>query len=246
MRSLLPDEFKFQNPGPDAFVTVAPKELAELQWLGGRGYRLYSIYIHGIKYVAGDGIVYNGTYIPVLWEDLADPIISGREELGYPKVFADLDILRTGTSYTLEGSWKATKFCTFELRGLENAENKPTKKIAPPEAGIDDGLLLYRYVPSVGQPGIADAEYPVFVPTAEEARGQATTTLRSFTAEPSEATFTWILAEPSALPTLHHIVARLAKIPVLEIVACGLMEKKGGGDLSSAKRIETRQPVSKL
>ncbi|CAH0056346.1 unnamed protein product [Clonostachys solani] len=246
VKTLLPDVFTFQEPTKDAFMTLAPKELANLEWLGGRGYRLYSLYIHGVRYAAADGTTYNGTYIPVLWEDLADPIISGREELGYPKLFADLDITQTVTSYDAKASWKGTTFSTFKLNGLREIREESPWRLAPKEAGIDDGTLLYRYVPAVGQPGTADAEYPVFIPAAEEAKRQAVTLLRRFSAPPTQSIFSWHQGDSRLLPTLHHIVQQIGHIRPLEIVAAGVVEKKGMGDLSSARRIDKGAAVSKL
>ena len=247
IRSLLPEIFSFQESGNDAFVTIAPKELGNLEWLGGRGYRLLSVYIHGVRYVASDGRVYDGTYLPVVWEDLADPIVSGREELGYPKIFASLDIDRTETSYTSTASWMGTTFCHFELKNLKPASPQAESDVVtnirsgvlPKLAARDGNLLLFRYIPAVGLPGMADAEYPVFVSADDEARLQKVITRQTFTAHPSEATFHWITSGARELPTLHHIVKRLADIPVLEVVACGLTEKRGGGDLSSARRIDS-------
>ncbi len=40
------------------------------------------------------------------------------------------------------------------------------------------------------------------------------------------------------LPTLHHIVSRLAEIPVFEIVEANIVEADGVGDLLGARRIE--------
>ncbi|VUC25024.1 unnamed protein product [Clonostachys rosea] len=229
VKRLLPDVFTFQEPTRDAFVTLAPKELFNLEWLGGRGYRLYSLYIHGVKYEAADGTTYNGTYIPVLWEDLADPIISGREELGYPKLFADLHITRTETSYAARASWKGTEFSAFQLNSLREIREDIPWRLAPNDAGIDD---------AVGQPGTADAEYPVFIPAAEEADRQAVTLLRRFSAPPEQSKLSWHQRDSRFLPTLHHIVQQIGHIRPLEIVAAGVVEKRGIGDLSSARRID--------
>lgn len=234
--NLLPKNFTFQMPGPDAYVTIAPKRLDKLEWLGGRGYNLYSYYIHGIKYISENGNSYNGTFLPVLWEDMADPIISGREELGFPKLFAELDIQHTANSFSMRASWQGTEFSQFLLQNLkELTDDGGVPRLSPKEAGTDDGILLYRYIPSIGRPGYADTEYPVFVSFAEEGKIQQATVVRRFTA--STGKFNWIPSTWENLPTLNHIIIQLLKVQNLEILRCGLIEKEGVPDFSSVTRI---------
>ncbi|KAI1137553.1 hypothetical protein F5Y05DRAFT_387582 [Hypoxylon sp. FL0543] len=237
--SLLPPGFSFQDTSPsdqDAYVTVAPKSLDNLEWLGFRGYNLFSFYIHGVQYVSPSGAIHKGTFLPVLWEDLADPIISGREELGYPKLFADISISEKQGSYHTSVSWKGSCFADFSVENLRKAEG-PAPTMAPAEAGTDEGLLLYRYMPTTGRPGVAEVEYPVFVPYAEERKVQQVSTVRRFVGSTGEVK--WYPLDWQRLPTLHHIVKRLAEIPITSVVACGLTEKVGGSDLSSARNANT-------
>ncbi|KAI2775744.1 hypothetical protein F4815DRAFT_496528 [Daldinia loculata] len=242
--SLLPPTFSFQKPGPEAYVSVTAKHLNNLEWLAGRGYNLLSVYIHGVQYTTEeDGRAYRGTYLPVLWENMADPIISGREELGFPKLYADLNISQTESTYSMMASWEGSKFAEFSLRGLRTEEDRDgmgSRRLAPPEAGVDEGILLWRYMPSTGRPGQADVEYPVFVLHAEEAKKQQARVIKRLTA--GEGEFKWYPLDWQALPTLHRIVARLERIQTLNPVACGLVEKVGGGDLSSARRVGSEQP----
>ncbi|KAI1409829.1 hypothetical protein F5Y13DRAFT_169017 [Hypoxylon sp. FL1857] len=235
LTSLLPPGFSFQEApasGQDAYVTVAPKTLDNLEWLGFRGYNLFSFYIHGVQYVTPKGVIHQGTFLPVLWEDLADPIISGREELGYPKLFADISISETQGSYHMSASWKGSCFADFDLEYLRETEGSAAP-LAPAEAGIDNGLLLYRYMPTTGKPGVAEVDYAVFVPYSEERKNQQVSTVRRFVG--STGKVEWYPLDWQRLPTLHHIVKRLAEIPITSIVACGLTEKVGGSDLSSAR-----------
>lgn len=250
LQPLLPEYFAFQKPGIDAFVTIAPKELLHLDWLGDRGYSLYSIFIHDVRYTAPSGRVYDATYLPVLWENFADPIVSGREELGFPKIYADLVIKRTETTYSVEASWKGTVFSRFDLGNLRETTHNTliatAESMLPSGGRRDPNLLLHRYIPAVGRPGEADADYPVYVSAEAEAKTQKVTTLRSFVADSCDASVSWICSAPSDLPTLHHIIGRLATIPVREIVSCGVTEKKGGADLSTALRVDGKERSSKL
>ncbi|KAI8964130.1 hypothetical protein F5Y11DRAFT_118879 [Daldinia sp. FL1419] len=238
LKSLLPPAFSFQKPGPEAYVSITPKRLDNLEWLAGRGYNLLSVYIHGVQYTTEGRKAYRGSYLPVLWENMADPIISGREELGFPKLYADLNISQTESTYTMIASWEGSSFAEFrlgDLRAEEDRDGMGSRRLAPPEAGVDEGVLLWRYMPSTGSPGGADVEYPVFVSHAEEAKKHQVRVIKRLTA--GEAEFKWNPLDWRALPTLHHIVSRLDQIQISGLVACGLVERVGGGDLSSARRV---------
>ena len=79
----------------------------------------------------------------------------------------------------------------------------------------------------------ADAEYDVFIPSFHTG-GTRTTRVR----KAAHAEFKFEDLGFQRLPTLHHIVSRLAEIPVFEIVEAGIVEADGVGDLSGARRIE--------
>ncbi|KAI2639540.1 hypothetical protein GGS26DRAFT_586993 [Hypomontagnella submonticulosa] len=235
LASLLPPSFSFQDTSSadeGAYVTLASKRLDKLEWLAFRGYNIVSFYIHGTQYGSPSGVVHKGTFLPVLWEDLADPIISGREELGFPKLFADISISQTQGSYRMSASWQGSRFLDFGVEDLHVAEGS-APGLAPSEAGTDDGILLHRYMPTTGRPGVAEIEYPVVVPHAEERKIQQPSTVRRFVGSGGEVS--WNPLDWQSLPTLHHIVKRLAEIPVTSIIACGLTEKVGVADFSSAK-----------
>ena len=77
-----------------------------MEWLGGSGYRHIGLYIHGVEYVKKDGTTVHGSYLPILFESLTDPIVSGREELGMPKLYTAVDIYRRLTLYRIRTSWE--------------------------------------------------------------------------------------------------------------------------------------------
>jgi hypothetical protein len=54
----------------------------------------------------------------------------------------------------------------------------------------------------------------------------------------SERMFSWDLFDWKDLPNLHHIVSRLAKVPLSSIVSCSIVEKTDWADLSTAQIID--------
>jgi len=172
--------------------------------------------------------------MPLLFESLTDPIVSGREELGMPKLYTSIDIHRREKSYRINTGWQGATWGNFVWEGLEESDAAAESgKISGED---DDGILVYRYIPSVGHEnkGKADAEYPVFVPFKEdEPKPQ---TKRVFKAR--KPSFKIDGMDRDALPTLHHIISRLAEIPVYEIVSGKVVEGVGVPDVGNARRIE--------
>jgi hypothetical protein len=205
-------------------------------WLGGGGYNHFGLYIHGVQYTKKDGTTINGTYMPLLFEKLTDPIVSGRDELGMPKVYCALDIHRRFRSYHMQASWQGAKFCDFSLEGLSYVDPATDKGTIGGES--DYGILVYKYIPAVGRNmrGKADCEYPVVVPHEEESK-VAPSTVKS-AAKAAEARVIFDPLDLDALPTLHHIIGVLVDVPVYEVVRAKVVEGTGVPDVSSARRIE--------
>jgi hypothetical protein len=173
--------------------------------------------------------------MPILFESLADPIVSGREELGMPKLYTAIDVHERNSSYRLQTSWQGALWSHFELEDLEDQDPAADKGTI---GGEDDGILVYRYIPKVGRhtKGEPEAEYPVFVPHAQEPKvvaSQVTCLRRTRNAKVEIDRLGW-----DALPTLHHVVSRLAEIPVDEVIDAKITEGRGVPDVSSAQRIE--------
>jgi hypothetical protein len=237
LQNLFPtSSYSFINPGTVAYASFSQTTLGDMEWLGGKGggYRHIGMYIHGVQYRKRDGSTLGGTYMPILFESLTDPIVSGREELGMPKLLADIDIHRRSESYRINTSWQGARWGQFNWEGLHDVDPKSESGTIGGEA--DDGILVYRYIPSVGQRGKADAEYPVFVPHAAESKVVPSRVTRVQKA--SKATFDIDGLDWDALPTIHHIISRLAEVPLYEVVSAKVVEGFGVPDVSSAVRVE--------
>lgn len=235
MQNLFPSQsFAFKSPGTVAFASISQTTLGKMEWLGGSGYKHFGLYLHGVRYTKKDGTTIDGTYMPLLFESLTDPIVSGRDELGMPKVFCDVDIRRRKSTYRVRTSWQGSMFGKFNLDELEEAD--PASEAGTIGGESDYGIMAYKYSPAVGERGKADAAYATVVPHAEESM-----------VVPSKVTGMWKCNNPSFefdsltqqdLPTLHHIVSTLEKIPVYEYVSAKVVEGHGVPDVSSCRRIE--------
>lgn len=243
LQNLFPTE-KLQFAAADTVVyaTLSATHLDNLEWLGGRGYIHYGLYIHGVQYTKANGDTVIGTYLPVLFESLTDPILSGREELGFPKLFAELELKKESDKWTLEAGWMSSKFGSMTLSGLQDAAatNGEVPALSPP-LPKDEGLFLHKYVPATGsigskERGQTDIEYTTFLPNDEDAKTVERKIERSLKATSAEIKFDAL--DWKALPTLHHIVERLQEMPVYEVVEAKIVEGTGVSDVSSARRAE--------
>ncbi|KAI9732767.1 MAG: hypothetical protein M1834_003705 [Cirrosporium novae-zelandiae] len=235
LQNLFPTEsFSFKSPGTVAYASFSQTTLGKMEWLGGSGYRHLGLYIHGVQYKKANGEVINGTYMPILFESLTDPIVSGREELGMPKLYTSIDVYRREKSYRIQTGWEGATWGEFAWEGLESQDPKTEAGTIGGEA--DDGILVYRYIPSVGARGKAEAQYPVFVPHAEESKVVPSVVKEVYQAKSASIKMDGLDWE--ALPTLHHVTSRLAEIPIMEVVSAKVVSGVGVPDVSTAVRIE--------
>ena len=217
-------------------------------WLGDGGYEHCGLYIHGVQYVKRDGSKVRGTFLPMLFENLTDPIVTGREELGAPKWGANINISESEGSKKVSLAWRGIVFgeLDFVSLGPIEAEARVMPKPAP-----DDGMLMYRYVPAVGEPGKADAEYAVFDPYVPGGKPAAATITQNGHVEEAgskaskgskmvakKASVKFQPRSWKELPTIHHIAQGLAEVPVYEVLEATVEEVPMVGDVRGARRIE--------
>lgn len=235
LKNLFPSpSFRFASPATVAYASFSQTTLNKMEWLGGSGYRHLGLYIHGVQYTKKSGDVLNGTFMPLLFESLADPIVSGREELGMPKLYCALDVFKRSNQYRLGASWQGATFGSFTWEGLEEVD--PGEDKGTIGGSDDDGILVYRYIPSVGNRGRADIEHAVFVPHAEESK-VVPSKVKSVK-KATKATIKLDGLDWEALPTLHHVAGRLAEIPIYDVVGAKVVEGEGVPDVSTARRID--------
>jgi hypothetical protein len=223
------ESFRFKSPRTVAYASFSVTTLNKMPWLGGGGYNHFGLYIHGVQYKKKNGSTIDGNHLALLFENLADPILTGREKLGMPKVFCDIDIHRQEKLYGMQAFWRGAKCCDFNLEGLNHGSSRP----ASLDGDSKYGLLMYRHILAVGDRGKADVEYTVVVPYGQETPPRIRAVLQ---AEKSSVTFDRM--DWDALPTLHHFVDVLADIPIYEIVQAKVVEGTGVRDVSPARRLE--------
>lgn len=219
LQALLPGGFTLSGTPR---LAVEFQALSEIDWLGGRGYNMLMLRVPVVFHHGGTA--HQGWFQPVCWEDMAEPILSGREELGWSKVYGDLPVLQAGGErLQVAGEWEGFRFMDFTLSNFSPAQNLPLGT-AP--------CFHHKVVPSTQTWGDCDASYITMTP----AGGSSMTVLSHATATQAEVRFhrpRW-----QDMPTQHQIVEPLASLALGPVLAAGVFEARGGKDLSDQVRFD--------
>ena len=209
--------------GHSPIVTVSATYMKDIEWLAGRGYNTL-----GVSFPAtyqGRTDYAEGHFLTVLWENLTDPILTGREELGFAKIYCELPEPRTmGGGTWCQASWLGFTFLDMALTDMEACD--PQTQPAPNVR--NDGTLHYKYMPRTGEWGVADAEYAVITPAATPHR-KVTGMWRG------QGELTFHRARWEDMPTQYQVVNGLADLEVLEYLGATSVATVGGKDLSDQR-----------
>jgi len=130
--ALLPEGY-ITDKAKRAVVMFEVMELKNLPWLAGRGYNTWGVYIANVVCLRTQK-EYTGSYMAVLFESFTDPITTGREELGFSKLWAELpDAILHDSSRTHTASWFGTEFMRLDLPNLVVTDLSQAPSLHPRE-----------------------------------------------------------------------------------------------------------------
>ena len=218
--SFLTDSAALERHLPEGFtlagepvVTVEFHHMTDIDWLAGRGYTM--IWVGWPATFTGRRDRATGQFLAVVWENLADPIITGRGEIGHPKLYAEIAEPRkfNGAQICVAG-WMGFRFLDLEVSQLHDAD--PVRASA-----ASDGTLMLKYVPRTGAWGENDLCQVTLTPADDpdnhiEQRQTGVGAVRFHKAS-------W-----SDLPTMDHVVNALAALPVIEARGGAVTLSRGG------------------
>jgi len=225
LEELLPEGFEV---GVEPVVTVEVTCITEIEWLAGRGYNTlgvsFPVVFNGKKDHA------EGSFLTVLWENLADPILTGREELGFSKIYGEIPEPRIHQGQThCTASWLGFKFMDLKIWNLTQLSSKEAAALINQQGG--DGTLHYKYMPRTGEWGKPDISYVTLTPSAntnrvvnEMWRGEGTVAFHEATWED--------------LPTMFSIVNTFHNLEIKEYRGAIMVRTTGGKDLSDQRILQ--------
>ncbi len=218
LASLLPPGFSLHG---EPVATLSANYMSEIEWLAGRGYNTLGLTFPARFQGQVDDVL--GHFLTVLWENLADPIITGREELGYAKIYCELPnptVLRG--EHHISASWLGFRFLDMRISDLQPATPQPPANSLP--------SLHYKYVPRTGEWGTADVAYATMTPAEAPNR-------RVIDHAIGAGSFAFTRPRWEDMPTQVTIVNALADLPVLEMRGASFTRSIGGKDLRDTRSL---------
>ena len=151
--SLLPDCFK---PGKEPIVTVLFGYYNGLYFMAGGGYSVAAVQVSAR--FDGDQDHLEGDYILVMFENETWPILGGREDLGVPKLFANISLPKVFIDGSLRCEASLWGHLLFGLNLPSPKKQNSIVRLAANKFINSRPWLAYKYIPSLDGP--PDADYP--------------------------------------------------------------------------------------
>ena len=133
------------------------------------------------------------------------PILAGRELIGIPKIYADIeDLHKIQQNYFTNASYEGNTFLRLKLLGAQPMEAQKLAEIKAQLAEI--ALLGWRYIPKIGGPG-ADLSQPTLYPQNFETNS----------AWIGKGEVQWTEPTWEQNPLQCRIIKALAELPIIEM-----------------------------
>lgn len=222
LEPFLPPGFMLEG---EPVVTVSANYMTEIEWLAGRGYNTLGVSFP-VRF-KGERDDVRGRLLTVLWENLTDPIITGREELGFSKIYCELPPpVHLRGEVHITASWLGYKFLDLNLNNLQQQSSEEIENAA--KASGDAGMLHYKYMPRTGEWGTADSAYAVLTPADTPNR-------RVLEQYVGDGHLSFHNARWEDMPTQYNIVNAFAGLTIRAYRGASLIKSIGGKDLSDQR-----------
>ncbi|MDP6377625.1 MAG: acetoacetate decarboxylase family protein [Pseudomonadales bacterium] len=159
LQNILPEGKGLTLRGDPVVTVSANYNVGDLRMWAGRSYEIVMVSFP-VTFEGRDRQTH-GDYAPVIWENLTDPIIAGREAIGWSKVYADIEPLRvTRTRAAGTAGWYGFKFLDI---GIDNLSRLSQEEVATRQKNManspSEGSIHWKYIRRTGTTDEADADY---------------------------------------------------------------------------------------
>jgi len=204
LEAYIPEIFELVRPE----LNIAFTQCRQVDWMAGSSYNL--VMVSAPVRFSGTRDHVEAPYVLVIWENKTPPILTGREETGFPKIYADIEDLHIFSgNYFTNVSFEGNTFLRLDFCDtVPVAEQELARmKTVPMDA------IGWRYIPKVGGPG-ADLSQPIFFPQeCEVARAWI-----------GKGSVQWSELSWRQNPSQAHIINALARLPMLEAGPAMMLE----------------------
>jgi len=206
LENYIPEEFELLTPE----VYVEFTKLTEINWLANGQYNL--IQVAAPVRFNGKRDQLDGVYPLVLWENMTAPILTGREQTGIPKIYADIEDLRVVKPwYTTTISYEGSTFLTMNFEATTPITGKELVSMNAQMALRN--TIGWRYIPKLGLRGAELSQFILF-PQGMEAE----------TALVGNGSLKWTEQTWMQNPTQYQIINSLASLPMKKVTQAVLIE----------------------
>lgn len=195
----LPEPFEV---GELPIVTVTFACNKKVDWLAGNGYNLLSVNASAIYNGKTEKMV--GNFNLVMWENLTDPILTGRELQGIPKIYADIEEhTQTNNKWQTNASHFGHKFFDMSLSDLREPSETEVEMSKYMREGKDNPMA-WRYIPRMSGVGQAISEPTTFPSHTDITEAQV-----------GSGKVVWHPQTWEQNPTQYHIINAIAALPII-------------------------------
>ncbi|TWU07568.1 acetoacetate decarboxylase family protein [Stieleria varia] len=195
----------FELDGPP-LLNITYSQNTEISWLAGGQYNIVAVTAH-VRF-NGEQDVLTGEYALVLWENLAEPILAGREALGIPKIHGDIEDHRISNGiWSTRLSKNGSAILDLEASNAEKVETAQLKTLR--DSAMNHRLLGWKYIPNENCTAPL-VSYATVLPSKSVVHE----------AWSAQGNLDWHTQAWKTNPTQSHIVNALASLPIVEKKSC--------------------------
>lgn len=246
LKTLFPTEaFRFARPGTVGEISFNYTEV-EVTTGSGCKHSSVGLSLHGVEYHKVDGSKVVGSFLVVLFESSDDPQSASPVDLGLPKVYCNIEAVKNDNTLIVTCSSAGNTFLELSYEELKPvcetkivSEEAPVDCSKPGSSGspgplVEEGTLWYRYVPTVGGFGKADAAYPVFAASASPRTPEKAQYIETGTG----CNIKFLPGDWEGFSVVRHVVKGLTEISLYEAVRVTVEKVDGNQDYRKASKIE--------
>ncbi|MDD1712007.1 MAG: acetoacetate decarboxylase family protein [Methanoregulaceae archaeon] len=202
----IPEEIELRAPE----VQVALNQLTEINWLAGGKYNLVSI-TAPVRFNGKKDHI-DAAYPLVVWENRTAPILSGREQTGVPKIFADIEDLHIfRPHYATSISYEGNTFLSMKFEASGPMTGKDLERAKLRFRSLE--AIGWRFIPKVGAPGADLSQFILFPQGMEVDKAYA-----------GKGTLQWTELSVMQNPRQYHIIKALSSLPIKKVIQSVLAE----------------------
>ena len=215
LSALLPEECELDG---EPLLTARITRLYDIGWLAGRSYNIVQVTVPVT--FRHEREILHASFMPVLWESLADPILTGRDELGQPKLWArdprPVDFIPES-----DGEAHLGDRIMARLQVLRPAKREPGGG-----AAATGGRFLARSHSEVCATHRSVGRGGCRLPDRRDGR----TAHRVLEYRQGTGRFAFRPARWEDMPTQYHVVSMLAGLPLHEFRSASYLVTRRSGD----------------